>query len=247
MKKIIKSFLKFLMIPHLYFGLKKYIRVIIELNFNVHLVFSKIAFSIRNIFQFNIHRVPFFISKELNSNSVVIDCGANVGAIMKPLLKYEPSIYCFEPNPVAFKQLSENLGTAPNLHLINKAVGIETKTAKLYLHKEAEQNELLFSVSSSLLSSKPNVDNSNFYEVEVLNFLDFLKSLGKNIQILKVDIEGAEVELINALLDAGLDKKIQYIFVETHENTIPDLVESTLQLKKRTFQMNVNNIYYNWA
>lgn len=247
MKKIIKSFSKYLMIHQIYLSLKKFIRVVIELNYSVHLLFSKIAFSIRNIFQFNIHRVPFFISTNLNADSVVIDCGANVGVIMKPLLKYEPTIYCFEPNPVAFKQLSENLGTSPNVHLINKAVGIENKTAKLYLHKEAEQNELLFSVSSSLLSNKSNVDNSSFYEVKVLNFIDFLNSTEKNIQILKVDIEGAEVELINALLDIRLDKKIQYIFVETHENAIPDLVESTLQLKNRTLQMNVKNIYYNWA
>ena len=247
MKKSIKYILKYFRIPQLFYSAKKVVRSIVEKNNFIHTIFSKTTFSIRNAFQFNIHRVPFIIAKELDQNSLVIDCGANVGAIVKPLLKYRPTIFCFDPNPIAFKQLSENIGSSSNLHLINKAVGVESKTARLYKHKEAEQNELLLSVSSSLLANKPNVDNNNYFEVEVVNFIDFLKSLKQNVQILKVDIEGAEVELVNAILDNGLQKKINYIFIETHENTIPDLLEPTSLLMKRTKELNIKNIYYNWA
>ena len=209
MNKKVNFFLKRIGVPKLYFGIKKIIRLMIEQNIYLHTISSNLVFKIRNMLKWNIHRVPFIIAKHLDKNSVIIDCGANIGAIVRPLLKYDSEIYCFEPNPVAFKQLALNLGSVTNLHLINKAVGVESKTARLYRHKEAEHNELLFSVSSSLLANKPNVDNNHFYEVEVINFIDFVDSLDQNVEILKVDIEGAEVELINAILDSGLYKKIK--------------------------------------
>jgi len=189
------------------------------------------------------------LAKEIKTTDIVIDCGANIGKIVKPLIKYRPTIYCFEPNPIAFQQLRKNLGFADHLHLINKAVGVENKTAKLFKHISAvdsEEEELIYSVSASLIANKSNVDKENYYEIEIIDFLDFIKNIKRDILIVKVDIEGAEVELINALLDYNLHRRIKYLFVETHENTILELFKSTLLLKDRVKQLNIKNIYFNW-
>ena len=247
MKKVIKSIVKFLMIRQIIEFFLRLFRTIVSSNDLLHTMISHVSFNIKNLFDLKIYHIPFFIAKTIDSNSIIIDCGSNVGVVVKPLLVYPAVFYCFEPNPTAFKQLTLNLGIRPNLHLLNKAVGSESKTAKLFKHVSSGENELMYSVSSSLLANKPNIDNTNFYEVEVINFVEFLSSLNQRVKILKVDIEGAEVELVNAILDSGMEKMIDYIFIETHENTIPELFEPTLALEKRTMALNIKNIYYNWA
>ena len=49
-----------------------------------------------------------------------------------------------------------------------------------------------------------------------MDFIDFLQALPEPISILKMDIEGAEIEILEKLLDTGLHTKIALIFVETH-------------------------------
>lgn len=250
MKRLKKAIIRIFRLKRIYFGIGRLIRNTIEKNDTIHGFISKTVFDLSNIFGWNLHHVPFFLAQKISSSDIVIDCGANVGVIVKPLLKYKPMVYCFEPNPMAFFQLTKNLGSSENIKLFDKAVGVEEKKAKLFKHfssVDSSEKELLHSVSASLLSNKRNVDDDNFYEVEVINFISFLNNLNGHIYILKIDIEGAEVELVNALLDHALYDKISYLFVETHENTIPELKESTRDLIRRTKDMGLRNVYFNWA
>ena len=250
MKKYIKKIADIFRLRELYFSLSRFLRNLIEHNSSIHSVASKASFNIRNKLGLSIHHVPYLLAKRINSDSIIVDCGANVGAIVKPLLKHGGTYYCFEPNPIAFEGLSSNIGSSKNIHLINKAVGIEKRMAKLFKHvssKGAIDNERIHSVSASLLSNKPNIDNDNYYEVEVIDFIDFLKNLDQRIYIMKIDIEGAEVELVNAILDHGLNSQIDYLFVETHENTISELRRPTFDLIHRTKDLGIKNIYYNWT
>lgn len=59
-----------------------------------------------------------------------------------------------------------------------------------------------------MIANKPNVDNTYYFEVDVINFIDFVDSLDRNVEILKVDIEGVKIELMNAILDSRLENKI---------------------------------------
>jgi FkbM family methyltransferase len=208
------------------------------------------VFNLRNTFDWQLTHIPYFLARQITKEDVVIDCGANVGKIVKPLLEYQSTVYCFEPNPIAFQQLQKNLGVSENLHLINKAVGVENRTARLFKHvlsQNSEEKELVHSVSASLLSNKPNVDKDNYYEIEIIDFFEFLRNIKKEIFIVKIDIEGAEVELVNALIDHELHKRIKYLFVETHEKTIPDLLSATMSLKYKVKKLNISNIYFNWT
>ena len=80
----------------------------------------------------------------------------------------------------------------------------------------------------------------------MVNLCDFLKVFKKKIKVLKIDIEGAEVDLLNDLIDDGLTRDISYIFVETHEKKIPSLRGTTIALKKRIEEENYSNINLNW-
>ena len=60
----------------------------------------------------------------------------------------------------------------------------------------------------------------------------FITSLGK-VRLLKLDIEGAEVRVLNHLMDTGAIELIELTVVETHENQIPSLIPQTDELRSR--------------
>ena len=64
--------------------------------------------------------------------------------------------------------------------------------------------------------------------------------------LIKIDIEGAEINLIERIIDSGSYKNIGQIFVETHEHKIPELVEPTNTLRARIKKEEITNINLNW-
>ena len=178
----------------------------------------------------------------------VIDCGANVGDVTAIFLAGGANVIAFEPNPHAFAVLQERYKHFKKAKCVNKGVsGIKSSgIQKLFLHESAPQNQVMYSTGCSIVEYKNNVNKKNFIEVEMVNLCKFLKLLNKEIKVLKVDIEGAEVELLNDLMNEGLARDIPYIFVETHEEKIPELREETEKLKERVKVENYNNINLNW-
>jgi FkbM family methyltransferase len=185
------------------------------------------------------------ILNELSSFDTVIDVGANVGLVSKTLSKRGARVIAFEPNKIAFDKLKRLQGKFPNLTCINKAVGINPGLAKLYLHNHNDEDPLAFSTGSSLLQNKPNVSNSS-YEVEVVDFALFLSSF-KAIKMIKIDIEGYEVELIPHLINNLNLNHIEYIFVETHEKKWPEISSKTEKMKNLVKESNYSSrFYWDW-
>jgi hypothetical protein len=80
------------------------------------------------------------------------------------------------------------------------------------------------------MDSKPNVAK-DFIVSEAVNLSEFLTRF-RRIRILKLDIEGYEVELVPHLIEMKALKYVDYVFVETHENKWPDLVKITADMKQ---------------
>ena len=83
------------------------------------------------------------------------------------------------------------------------------------------------------LSKKPNISTKIYEEVKQINFAKFLKSLKIKVELIKIDIEGYEIELINHLLDHNSLDNVKKIYLETHEEKIKELIIPTKKLKKR--------------
>ena len=85
-------------------------------------------------------------------------------------------------------------------------------------------------------------------DVEVIDFPAFVRGLGRPVKLLKVDIEGAEYILLNALIDAGLMDRIEKVYVETHAHAIPSLKEADrlLRLRLKTLGL-TEKIDLNWV
>ncbi|HEX7718867.1 MAG TPA: FkbM family methyltransferase [Woeseiaceae bacterium] len=184
---------------------------------------------------------------ELKPGDIAIDCGANVGKFTVPMARTGADVYAFEPNPDAYARLVENTAEYPNVHAVQAAVTTVPGPVKLFLHRYAEDDPVHFSSGSSLVGSKRNVRTDRYTMVEGVQFTEFLKGLGdRRVRLLKMDIEGAEVDVLNQLLDEGLHEMIDQSFIEVHDRQIRALSEPTQKLRERLDRLQLDRFRLDW-
>ena len=70
-------------------------------------------------------------------------------------------------------------------------------------------------------------------EVRQVDFIGYLDDLDEDIGVLKIDIEGAEIDILEALFDRpDLLERIDFIFAEMHDG-IPGLAKRAKALRER--------------
>jgi FkbM family methyltransferase len=187
------------------------------------------------------------ILKRVDESSLIIDCGANKGDISALFLNKNATVIAFEPDPLAFDLLQKRFEGNDNIECINKAVHDEASKAKLYFHEDRQQNDdSAYTVSSSLIQDKINIDADNSIEIETVDLDCFISKLNRPVDLLKLDVEGAEICILNKLIRNKTYKKIGLILVETHENKIPRFTEKVEDLKAVIFKLQIDNIKLNW-
>jgi FkbM family methyltransferase len=184
----------------------------------------------RKYFEVNLPKDILSVVSELKSGDICIDVGANIGMVSEIFLTRGAEVYAFEPHPDAFKKLLEVKKKYENFTPLNQCAGITNGKVKLFLHASHHINSIKYSTGSSLMDSKPNVAN-DFIVSEAVNFSEFLTKFPR-IRILKIDIEGYEVELVPHLIRMRALKNVEHVFVETHEKKWPDLTKITTDMKQ---------------
>ena len=182
----------------------------------------------------------------LNKGSYVIDCGANVGEFTKLFLDKGFIVDAFEPDPIAINELKRKCKNNKNLNLFQSAVGLKDNTQKLFRYRKFDKNDPYSTQGSSLLDYRSGT-NKPFEEIKVIDFINHIKKQKKEISLLKMDIEGSEIEILNKIIDLNMHDKIKYIFVETHERFSHKLGLETAKLKLRINNLNINNINLDWV
>lgn len=151
-----------------------------------------------------------------------IDLGANVGNYTRKMASLAKQVIAFEPDPWAYAELRANLADIDNVRVENAAVGTCDRNVFLYRHYQFEKNPTLYSESSSVIATKKDITEEDAFEVQQIDFIRYLEDLDEDIGVLKIDIEGAEVDLLESLFDRpDILARIEHIFVETHETRIP--------------------------
>ena len=150
-----------------------------------------------------------------------IDLGANIGEYTRKMAAGTKQVIAFEPDPWAYAALQTNVADLDNVKIENAAAGTSERTVLLYRHARFEENPALKSQSSSVISSKSNISEEGAIEIQQVDFIRYLENLDEDIGLLKMDIEGAEVDLLEALFDRpDILNRIDHIFAETHETRI---------------------------
>ena len=132
---------------------------------------------------------------DINDNDNVVDCGANIGEIYYAFLRKNKKLnyFGFEPSPKEYKALEINAFGQKNMHL---ALSDKSSFQNFFISSEEADNSLI----------KPN------YYTETIKIkterLDKIMP-NKKIKFLKIDAEGAELEVLKGCL--GILKNIKYI------------------------------------
>ena len=186
------------------------------------------------------------ILEKLGPEDIAIDLGANIGEFTKKMAATGAQIFAFEPDPHAADLLRGKLDKMDNVRILEAAAGTKEETATLYRRNRFDSEPDRATKSSSLFADKSNMDTSSGFEVQVMDFCKFLTDLDRDIVIIKMDIEGAEVALMEKLLDDPIANRIGAIFVETHERKLSELARRTAALKAITVGQEKPFVNWDW-
>jgi len=172
----------------------------------------------------------------IRPGDVIIDCGANVGDVTSLFARSGATVYAFEPNPLCFAILSKRFKTMPIVHCLKQ--GVFDRRCRVTLGTPTPHGQwdaIDTTISSSLMhDGKPSdVYAIQETEVECISLAEFINSMHSRIRLLKVDIEGSEIPVLNQLMDTGTIKLVDLTVVETHEQQMPHLREATAALRER--------------
>ncbi|MGB0844246.1 MAG: FkbM family methyltransferase [Alphaproteobacteria bacterium] len=163
--------------------------------------------------------------RQKKGRTLFIDGGANLGQGFTWFSKFytggKITFHLFEPNPYCFPKLNKIIEHSNrDIELKPYALGTENKVGKFYGLSEDQGGKL--SQGGSLNSQH----NTKFYEVSdqeaiEVEVIDFGTYLEKNKQkydhiVLKLDVEGAEIEILNYLLRTNFIQFIDTLYVEFH-------------------------------
>ena len=167
----------------------------------------------------------------LRKTDTVIDCGANVGEMTAVMAEGGARVHAFEPNPHACAVLRRKFQSDPRVQIHEAAVHTSDGALRLYLHENSGQDEVYWSNGSSLLADKPNVCGERFVEVRTIDLAAFIAALPDRVRLIKMDIEGAEIDVLRHLIETESLTRVDFMFVETHEKKMPWLAPATAELK----------------
>lgn len=183
---------------------------------------------------------------ELQTGDIAIDCGASDGQCTRRLAATGATVYAFEPDPYGFAGLKATFGGTANVKLRNQAVGVEPARVPLFRSPAFVVNPDHYVQASSLYASKADVASTDSIIVEQIDLLSFIAALPQRVALLKLDIEGSEVPILERLLDTGMVSRVDCIFAETHERIVPELLSRTIALRQRVARENLLHINLDW-
>lgn len=163
-----------------------------------------------------------------NQEGLVLDLGANLGHFAAACQTFGYSTICVEPHPDAVKYLEKRFENNKKYSLFSGAITRDGLPVPLQLHPDHDNDPLTTSLSASVITEKFSGNHRNIlvrgYELETFF------NAGQVYEIVKIDIEGAELFLFDDLIKyAG---NIKRLLLETHSRFMLDTRDGEEYRKK---------------
>ena len=179
------------------------------------------------------HRLNY----DLNSDSVVIDAGGYHGEWSNDIYKlYNSNLFILEPINKYYNDISSKFSGNDKIKVLN--YGLSEKECEIEINLDND--------SSSIF--KPGVGTEKINVTTIDKFLE--ENNISYINLFKINIEGAEYELLEDILSKGIQNKIENIQVQFHvfindcesrRNKIRELLSETHECT-----YNYDFIWENW-
>jgi FkbM family methyltransferase len=156
---------------------------------------SEFLYTMKEIFVEEIYNI------DLPDNSVIIDCGANIGLSVIYLKEKFPAatIIAFEPDDDNYSLLMQNIESF-------KLQNVDARKEAVWIRDE----ELSFS-NEGTMGSKIELSANSAKKVKAIRLKNLLS---QKIHFLKIDIEGAEYNVLKDIADSL--KNVDNMFLEYH-------------------------------
>ncbi|HLF51227.1 FkbM family methyltransferase [Flavobacterium sp.] len=187
---------------------------------NIKSVLNQLGYKISKLNKNNLlNENPFLaIKSRVANNPMIFDIGANQGQTIEKIKSIFPesNLHSFEPSKRSFKILKEQFGQVKKIVLNNQAVGSEKGSLEFneyswshissFLRRAFTQSEIIDNYLVDIITVDAYCEENNIY----------------NINLLKTDTEGYELNVLKGASKMLDENKIQFIFVEIffYENYI---------------------------
>jgi FkbM family methyltransferase len=171
----------------------------------------------------------FYKENLKNASVCILDVGANKGQSIDFFLGINPNakITAFEPNKKLFQFLQEKYHSNANINLNN--LGVSNTNGELEFNENILDETSTFeslNLDSKYLEKKAKVLGVtkesiivDKYKVAVVTLSEFLKSNdNSSFDVLKIDVEGHELQVLEGLFSNGNQFKIRLIQLESHND-----------------------------
>ena len=134
------------------------------------------------------------LKKIIKKNDIVLDVGANIGyftLLFAKLVGENGKVYAFEPEPTNFDLLKKNFETNgyKNVILVRKALSDKTGKTKLFLSNKNAGEHMMVGTK----------ENRHSIEIEMITGDDYFRDFSGQINFIKMDIQGAEIDALRGM------------------------------------------------
>ena len=202
----------------------------------------------------NKKKIIIFFKKKLNEKLLnIIDVGAHKGETISLFCKNFTidKILAFEPNPTVFKKLEKKIKKTNyknKVILFNFGLGSKEEEKDLLINNDTssstynliDENTEYYKRKKSFLS----MFNKDILRKKILTNILPLSKVNEvnhleNIDILKIDTEGYELNILKGIYENHL-KKIKYIYFEHHYDL---MIKKNYKYSDIKIFLNKNNFY----
>jgi len=137
--------------------------------------------------------VTDLVKKEVKEKNIVLDLGANIGyytLLFSKLVGNGGKVFAFEPGPENFALLKKNVEMNKIKNVVLEQKACSKKTGKAFLYRDE-------SPGRHTIYRRP--DGTKYVQVEVISLDDYFKNFNKNIDFVKMDIQGSEGSVIQGM------------------------------------------------
>lgn len=147
----------------------------------------------------------------LNQDSIVFDLGGYHGLFSKQIYnRYKCNIHTFEPIDYLYEICHQELKDLDKVKLYRKVLGDKNDTVNFYVAGDA----------SSIYMAWGQVKNENSY-AEMVPIDSYMADENiHEVDLLKMNIEGAEYYLLEYMIYKGILTKFKNIQIQFHENSV---------------------------
>lgn len=175
---------------------------------------------------------------DLNEKSIVFDLGGYKGQWASDLFsRYKCRIFVFEPVNSFYERIKNRFEKNNCIEAFQYGLGATTRKEKIHLSADG---------SSVFIKSK------TYEEITINDVKDWIEERSiKQIDLMKINIEGGEYELLNRLIEANLIERIKNIQVQFHpitNNSFTEMKQIQKELSKThktTYQYEF--VWENWT